>query len=79
MLFHAKRRRRFTDSSSTAAGFDAFAVDLQGYGRSSKPVVVDEPCNTSADDQAKYLIPKSVVPTYTCPSVANPKESSAVS
>ena len=39
------------------AGFDAFAVDLQGYGRSSKPVVMDEPCNTSADDQAKYLIP----------------------
>ena len=57
MLFHTKRRRRFTDSSSTAAGFDAFAVDLQGYGRSSKPVVMDEPCNTSADDQAKYLIP----------------------
>jgi pimeloyl-ACP methyl ester carboxylesterase len=40
------------------AGFDAFAVDLQGYGRSSKPVVMDEPGNTSADTQAKYLIPK---------------------
>ena len=40
------------------AGFDAFAVDLQGYGRSPKPVVMDEPCNTSADAQAKYLIPK---------------------
>jgi pimeloyl-ACP methyl ester carboxylesterase len=39
------------------AGFDAFAVDLQGYGLSSKPVVMDQPCNTSADNQAKYLIP----------------------
>jgi len=39
------------------AGFHVFAVDLQGYGSSSKPTVMDEPCNTSADNQAKYLIP----------------------
>jgi pimeloyl-ACP methyl ester carboxylesterase len=39
------------------AGFDAFAMDLQGYGSSSKPTVMDDPCNTSADIQAKYLIP----------------------
>ena len=39
------------------AGFDAFAMDLQGYGSSSKPTVMDDPCNTSADNQAKYLIP----------------------
>jgi pimeloyl-ACP methyl ester carboxylesterase len=38
-------------------GFDAFALDLQGYGSSSKPAVMDDPCNTSADNQAKYLIP----------------------
>ena len=38
------------------AGFDAFALDLQGYGSSSKPTVMDDPCNTSADNQAKYLI-----------------------
>ena len=44
-------------ASLADAGFDAFAVDLQGYGRSSKPVVMDQPCNTSGDNQAKYLIP----------------------
>ena len=39
------------------AGFDVFAMDLQGYGSSSKPAVMDDPCNTSADNQAKYLVP----------------------
>jgi pimeloyl-ACP methyl ester carboxylesterase len=39
------------------AGFDAFALDLQGYGNSSKPAVMEDPCNTSADNQAKYLVP----------------------
>ena len=39
------------------AGFDAFALDQQGYGNSSKPFVMDDPCNTSAENQAKYLIP----------------------
>ena len=50
------------------AGFDAFGVDLQGYGNSSKPAVMDDPCNTSADNQAKYLIPNplraSCAPRY---------------
>jgi pimeloyl-ACP methyl ester carboxylesterase len=40
------------------AGFDAFALDQQGYGNSSKPSVMDDPCNTSAENQRKYLIPK---------------------
>jgi pimeloyl-ACP methyl ester carboxylesterase len=39
------------------AGFDVFAVDLQGYGRSSKPAVMEDPCNASAEAQAKYLVP----------------------
>jgi pimeloyl-ACP methyl ester carboxylesterase len=40
------------------AGFDAFALDHQGYGNSSTPSVMDDPCNTSAENQAKYLVPK---------------------
>ena len=39
------------------AGFDVFAMDLQGYGSSSKPEAMDDPCNTSAENQAKYLVP----------------------
>jgi len=39
------------------SGFDVFAMDLQGYGRSSMPAVMDDPCNASADNQAKYLVP----------------------
>ena len=39
------------------AGFNVFAVDLQGYGSSSMPTVMDDPCNTSAENQAMYLIP----------------------
>jgi pimeloyl-ACP methyl ester carboxylesterase len=40
------------------AGFDAFALDQQGYGNSSKPSVMDDPCNTSAENQKKYRVPK---------------------
>ncbi len=43
------------------AGFDAFALDHQGYGNSSKPSVMDDPCNTSAENQAKYLVPDPLV------------------
>jgi pimeloyl-ACP methyl ester carboxylesterase len=42
------------------AGFDVFAMDLQGYGASSMPTVMDDPCNTSADNQAKYLVPNPI-------------------
>jgi pimeloyl-ACP methyl ester carboxylesterase len=52
------------------AGFDVFATDLQGYGSSSKPTVMDDPCNTSADNQSKYLAPNPLPAPCRRPSVS---------
>ncbi len=38
------------------AGFDVFAMDLTGYGSSPRPMM-DDACNTSPQDQDRYLIP----------------------
>jgi len=35
-----------------AAGFDVFAMDMTGYGRSTRPSVMNETCNLSAEQQA---------------------------
>jgi pimeloyl-ACP methyl ester carboxylesterase len=40
------------------AGFDVFAMDMTGYGKSSRPKM-DEPCNVSAAQQ-KQLVPKTL-------------------
>lgn len=34
-----------------AAGFDVFSVDMTGYGRSTRPYVMNDPCNLSEDAQ----------------------------
>ena len=34
------------------AGFDVFAMDFTGYGRSTRPHVMNDPCNLSAEQQA---------------------------
>jgi pimeloyl-ACP methyl ester carboxylesterase len=34
------------------AGFDTFAMDTTGYGRSTRPVAMNDPCNLSAAQQA---------------------------
>jgi pimeloyl-ACP methyl ester carboxylesterase len=34
------------------AGFDVFAMDFTGYGRSARPHVMNDPCNLSAEQQA---------------------------
>jgi pimeloyl-ACP methyl ester carboxylesterase len=39
------------------AGFDVFAMDLQGYGLSTRPAVMDNPCNASTSDRASHLVP----------------------
>jgi pimeloyl-ACP methyl ester carboxylesterase len=35
-----------------AAGFDVFSMDMTGYGRSTRPNVMNEVCNLSAEQQA---------------------------
>ena len=37
------------------AGFDAFSVDMSGYGRSVRPVPMNDPCNLSADTQKTFV------------------------
>ena len=37
-------------------GFDAFAMDTEGYGRSTRPEPMNDPCNLSVEQQ-KALIP----------------------
>jgi pimeloyl-ACP methyl ester carboxylesterase len=38
------------------AGFDVFSMDTEGYGRSSRPAVMKDPCNLS-DEQQKQFVP----------------------
>jgi len=37
------------------AGFDVFAMDMTGYGRSTRPLVMNDPCNLSAAQQALFV------------------------
>lgn len=45
------------------AGFDTFAMDTTGYGRSTRPAPMNDPCNLAADRQAGF-VPAPCVPTY---------------
>jgi len=48
------------------AGFDAFGLDLTGYGSSTRPALMDEPCNASPAQQAllvPVVIPQACSPT----------------
>ncbi len=47
------------------AGFDAFGLDLTGYGPSSRPAPMDDPCNVASASQAALL--PSTLPDV-CPS-----------
>jgi pimeloyl-ACP methyl ester carboxylesterase len=38
------------------AGFDAFAMDMTGYGRSTRPAAMNDPCNLAREQQT-LLIP----------------------
>ena len=39
------------------AGFDVFSVDMTGYGRSTRPPAMSDPCNLAADRQAGFASP----------------------
>ncbi len=49
------------------AGFDVFAMDMTGYGRSIRPTPMNDPCNLSKEQQAPLvpsLIPSVCEPSY---------------
>ncbi|MEX2048982.1 MAG: alpha/beta fold hydrolase [Gemmatimonadota bacterium] len=49
------------------AGYDAFSMDMTGYGRSTRPHAMNDPCNFSESQQADFipvLIPATCVPSY---------------
>jgi pimeloyl-ACP methyl ester carboxylesterase len=37
------------------AGFDVFSMDTTGYGRSTRPAPMNDPCNLAKDTQAPYV------------------------
>ena len=39
-----------------AAGYDAFAVDLTGYGRSTRPAAMNDPANLSAEQRKALAV-----------------------
>ncbi|HEV3061136.1 MAG TPA: alpha/beta fold hydrolase [Vicinamibacterales bacterium] len=38
-----------------AAGFDVFSMDTTGYGRSTRPAAMSDPCNLAKDRQAPFV------------------------
>jgi pimeloyl-ACP methyl ester carboxylesterase len=49
------------------AGFDVFAMDTTGYGRSTRPAAMNDPCNLSPEQQKTFipkLLPAPCPPTY---------------
>jgi len=52
------------------AGFDVFAMDMTGYGRSTRPSAMNDPCNFSKAQQAQFvpnLIPAPCAPSHPSP------------
>ncbi len=37
------------------AGFDVFSMDTEGYGRSTRPTVMNDPCNLTRAQQAQFV------------------------
>jgi pimeloyl-ACP methyl ester carboxylesterase len=52
------------------AGFDVFSMDMTGYGRSSRPPAMNDPCNSSKEQQTQFipnLIPAACAPSQPTP------------
>src|SRR5438067_3483390 len=52
------------------AGFDVFAMDMTGYGRSTRPAVMNDPCNFGKEQQAQFVgnaLKASCAPSYDKP------------
>lgn len=52
------------------AGFDVFSMDMTGYGRSTRPPAMNDPCNLSKLQQAQFvpkLIPAPCAPSHPTP------------
>ena len=50
-----------------AEGFDVFSMDTTGYGRSTRPAVMNDPCNLSPEQQKLFvpaLLAAPCAPTY---------------
>jgi pimeloyl-ACP methyl ester carboxylesterase len=51
------------------AGFDVFSVDMSGYGRSTRPAPMNDPCNVAQNRQTERLVPRLLAapcpPSYT--------------
>jgi len=52
------------------AGFDVFSMDMTGYGRSTRPPAMNDPCNLSNEQQARFvpqLIAAPCAPSHPTP------------
>jgi pimeloyl-ACP methyl ester carboxylesterase len=52
------------------AGFDVFAMDMTGYGRSTRPAAMNDPCNLSQEQQAQFVgnvLKANCAPSYDRP------------
>jgi pimeloyl-ACP methyl ester carboxylesterase len=64
----------YTDYSWMAylakAGFDVFSMDMTGYGRSTRPLPMNDPCNFPREQQAQFVpktIPAPCAPSHPTP------------
>jgi len=49
------------------AGYDVFSMDTTGYGRSTRPSAMNDPCNLSAEQKTQFVpgtIPAACAPSY---------------